>query len=73
MRNLLLTSAIIFLAASVSVPAAPEAANGSFKYSDARLGEHKDVSDKFKFVRIQGSPIYPGDCLGDSCIRWSHD
>lgn len=73
MRRLLLVSAILFLAASVSVPAAPGTANGSFKYTDARLGERKDASDKFKFVRIQGSPLYPGDCLGDGCIRWSHD
>jgi hypothetical protein len=73
MRRLLLVSAIVFLAASVSVPAAPGIANGSFKYTDARLGERKDASDKFKFVRIQGSPLYPGDCLGDGCIRWSHD
>ncbi|HJQ69989.1 MAG TPA: DUF4159 domain-containing protein, partial [Blastocatellia bacterium] len=73
MRNLLLTSLIVFLAVTVSAPAAPAPPEGSFKYSDPRLGEHKDVSDKFKFVRIQGSPMYAGDCLGDNCIRWSHD
>jgi uncharacterized protein DUF4159 len=46
----------------------------SFHYTDARLGEKKDQSDRFKFVRVQLAPLYPGACLGDNpCEPWSHD
>jgi hypothetical protein len=49
------------------------AAEQPFRYEDPRLGELKDTSDKFKFVRIKIAPMYRG-CLGDSpCEEWSHD
>jgi hypothetical protein len=44
-----------------------------FHYEDDRLGEHKDESDKFKFVRIKHYQISPGDHLGDGPVMWSHD
>lgn len=43
------------------------------KYEDDRLGEKKDESDKFKFVRVKGGPMYPGAFLGDRGLEWSHD
>ena len=49
-------------------------AEKAFRYEDRRLGELKDESDKFKFVRVKLAPLYPGACLGDSpCEPWSHD
>src|SRR5262245_50135864 len=45
----------------------------SFKYEDDRLGERKDQSDKFKFVRVLNSPMYAGAFLGDRGLPWSHD
>jgi hypothetical protein len=43
------------------------------RYADERMGELKDVSDKFKFVRVKISPIYGGEWLGDGGVPWSHD
>ncbi|MEW6213012.1 MAG: DUF4159 domain-containing protein [Acidobacteriota bacterium] len=40
---------------------------------DSRFGEGKDVSDKFKFVRIRHGPIWPGMPIGDRGLPWSHD
>jgi hypothetical protein len=49
-------------------------AEKAFRYEDRRLGELKDESDKFKFVRVKLAPLYPGACLGDApCEPWSHD
>lgn len=59
------------IASAFSAP--PRAANGFPGYGDDRLGERKDVSDKFKFVRIMGEPVYPGMRLGDGGVPWSHD
>ena len=69
---------IVLAVASALVPASLSAASGTaekaFHYTDARLGEKKDLSDKFKFVRVQIAPLYPGSCLGDApCEPWSHD
>jgi hypothetical protein len=66
----------VVVAASV-VPATLSAASGEsgkpFRYDDARLGEKKDESDKFKFVRVKLEPMYPGAHLGDGGEEWSHD
>ncbi len=69
---------IVLAVASALIPASLSAASGTaekaHRYEDARLGEKKDVSDKFKFVRVQLAPLYPGSCLGDRpCEPWSHD
>ncbi len=62
------------LAAGTLSAASGGAADQPFHYEDRRLGELKDASDKFKFVRVKLSPLYPGSCLGDSpCEPWSHD
>lgn len=54
-------------------PAAGADAARPFKYEDDRLGERKDQSDKFKFVRVLNSPMYPGAPIGDRGLPWSHD
>src|SRR4030095_6302232 len=69
---------IVVAAAAALVPVTLSAESGeperSFHYTDARLGEKKDQSDKFKFVRVQLAPPYPRACLGDNpCEPWSHD
>ena len=70
----------VFAVASMAVAVAPmtlSAASGAadkpFRYEDDRLGEKKDESDKFKFVRIKNYQISPGDHLGDGPVMWSHD
>jgi hypothetical protein len=69
---------IVLAVAAAFVPSTLSAAGGAaeqpFRYEDRRLGELKDESDRFKFVRIKIAPMYPGECLGDSpCAPWSHD
>lgn len=49
------------------------AAEKSFHYDDARLGEKKDESDKFKFARVKIAPMTSGAYLGDHGEEWSHD
>jgi uncharacterized protein DUF4159 len=64
-------STINYSAASIETREAVEQAK---KYEDNRLGEKKDESDRFKFVRVKIAPLYPGECLGDRpCAEWSHD
>ena len=53
--------------------AAPESARSGSRYEDERLGERKDVSDKFKFARIRFGPMFPGAHIGDGGEPWSHD
>lgn len=69
---------LIIIALGVAlVPGALSAASGesgkAFRYDDARLGEKKDESDKFKFARVKLAPMYPGADLGDRGEEWSHD
>jgi hypothetical protein len=68
---------IIVALAATLVPgtllAASGTANKPFHYEDDRLGERKDESDKFKFVRVKIAPMYPGAFLGDRGEMWSHD
>jgi hypothetical protein len=59
--------------APISFSAASVAAEKPFHYEDQRLGEQKDESDKFKFVRMKIAPMYPGAFLGDRGEMWSHD
>jgi len=67
---------IVALAATLA-PMSPAVASGTaekaFHYEDERLGEHKDESDKFKFIRVKLQPMYPGAFLGDHGEMWSHD
>ncbi|MEW6129830.1 MAG: DUF4159 domain-containing protein [Acidobacteriota bacterium] len=44
-----------------------------FSYPDNRMGEQKDLSDKFMFARIHFGPIFPGGYWGDRGEQWSHD
>ena len=68
---------IIVALAATLVPGTLSAASGTaekpFHYDDARLGEKKDESDKFKFARVKIAPMYPGAFLGDHGEYWSHD
>lgn len=74
---------IIALAMLLVASAALAAANGEksapktsvpFRYADERMGEQKDLSDKFMFARIHFGPIYPGIPWGDrGGPMWSHD
>src|SRR3982074_677327 len=69
----LLLVSLGLLVRPMSRSAASGGAVKAFHYEDDRLGEHKDESDKFKFVRIKNYPISPGDHLGDGPVEWSHD
>ena len=62
MRKVILAGTLIFLAL---VPGS--ALNGP-SYNDPRLGERKDVSDKFTFARVMFGEMYPGMPLGDRGI-----
>ncbi|MFY9557619.1 MAG: DUF4159 domain-containing protein [Blastocatellia bacterium] len=74
MRTIIL---IIIALASTLLPGSLRAAGGTaekaFHYDDARLGEKKDQSDKFKFARVKLAPMYSGAFLGDRGEPWSHD
>jgi len=74
MRTLIIVSLLLAVAL---VPVTLSAANGPsgkpFHYEDDRLGEKKDESDKFKFVRMKIQPMFPGAHLGDGGEEWSHD
>ena len=76
MRSVVFIIALALLGAGPLLPwsFASGGEKPSPKYEDARLGELKDESDRFKFVRVKLSPMYPGSCLGDTpCMEWSHD
>ena len=66
-----------FFAAADKPNAKPSAASGStFHYTDPRMGEQKDLSDKFMFARIHTGPVKPGAYWGDGTHgtdSWSHD
>lgn len=66
-------ASLALLVAPMTLSAASGDAPKPFHYEDDRLGEHKDESDKFKFVRIKNYPINAGDHLGDGPVEWSHD
>ena len=67
------STAIILVAVLALAPSALSSAPESNppRYADERMGELKDVSDKFKFVRVKISPIYGGEWLGDE-EPWDH-
>ena len=65
MRKVLFIIALIILALPPVTLTAAGAADNPPRYEDSRLGEKKDESDKFKFVRIKAGPIYAGEHLGD--------
>ncbi|MEK6409767.1 MAG: DUF4159 domain-containing protein [Acidobacteriota bacterium] len=68
---------ILVVLAATLTPLTLSAASGTaekpFHYDDARLGEKKDESDKFKFARVKIAPMYAGADLGDRGEHWSHD
>jgi hypothetical protein len=59
--------AIVCLLAASSSLSSAESLNG------VKMGEIKDVSDKFKFVRLRFGPLLPGAHIGDGGEPWSHD
>jgi hypothetical protein len=72
--SLILLALTLLALAPITLLASSGNAPKPFHYEDDRLGEKKDESDRFKFVRIKIAPMYPGACLGDSpCEPWSHD
>jgi|SRR5215471_5485829 len=72
--RLLIIFLILIIVAVAPVALLASGAEKPFNYSDSRLGEKQDESDKFKFARVQLAPLYPGACLGDHpCEPWSHD
>ena len=73
MRRVLFIIASVILALLPATLSAAGAADSQPHYEDNRLGEKKDDSDKFKFVRIKAGPMYPGERLGDGGVPWSHD
>jgi Domain of unknown function (DUF4159) len=82
MRRLIVILVAILLASVpvlVSIPASeaqsfPRPGRGSQRSSESEtFGERKDDSDKFKFVRVKISPVYPGQHIGDGGVEWSHD
>jgi hypothetical protein len=72
-RPAILSVALILVSLAPLTFSSPNLAESTYRYEDNRLGEKKDESDKFKFVRIKGSPMYSGDYLGDGGVPWSHD
>ncbi len=74
---ILLLAPSAFFAAAEKPDARPNAANGAtFTYADPRMGEQKDMSDKFMFARVHFGPIIPGAYWGDGTRginAWSHD
>lgn len=78
MLKISLIAALILLSAvpaasSRAYSAAPEPVSSGARYEDERLGERKDVSDKFKFARIRFGEMFPGAHIGDGGEPWSHD
>ena len=71
-RIVFIITLIVFALLPVSFTEAG-ANNNQPHYADDRFGEKKDESDKFKFVRVQGGPYYPGEHIGDGGAPWSHD
>ena len=71
------TIILVMVSLVAFVPATLSEVSGTtgkaFHYEDERLGEKKDESDKFKFVRVKIQPMYPGASLGDHGEMWSHD
>ncbi|MEK6324138.1 MAG: DUF4159 domain-containing protein [Acidobacteriota bacterium] len=72
-RTLILVIVSIAAFVPVTLSAASGTTGKAFRYEDDRLGEKKDESDKFKFVRVKIQPMYPGAHLGDRGEEWSHD
>jgi uncharacterized protein DUF4159 len=75
MRRIVFAAALVLLLVlSASFTTAQRRRGGPYLRSDdVRLGEIKDVSDKFKFVRVRFGPMYPGMHIGDGGEPWSHD
>ncbi|HEX8184526.1 MAG TPA: hypothetical protein VF747_07235, partial [Blastocatellia bacterium] len=60
-QSAILVAALILMSGAPISFIASGAPESSRSYEDGRLGEKKDESDKFKFVRIKGGPMYSGD------------
>ncbi|HYP28855.1 MAG TPA: DUF4159 domain-containing protein [Blastocatellia bacterium] len=72
LRILVAIALISLMSVPASFSAAPEAL-APRDPSDVKMGEVKDVSDKFTFVRVRFGPLYPGAHIGDGGEPWSHD
>ena len=72
-QNILIIVALAATLVPGTLSAASVTPEKAFHYEDERLGEHKDESDKFKFVRVKLQPMFPGAFLGDHGEMWSHD
>jgi hypothetical protein len=70
-----LTIALLILVPALSaLSATADKTDKPFHYEDDRLGEKKDESDRFKFVRIKHHPMVGWSCIGDPpCAPFSHD
>jgi Domain of unknown function (DUF4159) len=71
--SLAMVIGVLTLAALPHAGSATASSDRVPRYDDARLGEKKDVSDKFTFVRVKYGPVFPGEYLGDGGVPWSHD
>ena len=65
-------TSLILLITVATMSAAPQST--SRQPDDPRLGERKDISDKYLLARIRfGPPPSPYDHIGDGPVEWSHD
>jgi hypothetical protein len=71
-RIIRLIALVVLLALPAAFIALPDSASAKSQ-EDPRFGELKNVSDKFKFVRVRFGPWLPGMRLGDRGEVWSHD
>src|SRR5215211_5604821 len=71
-RLVLIAILILFTLGAVRLAATVGEAQAQRGSEEDPFGEKKDQSDKFKFVRVRTSPIYPGEYLGDGGVPWSH-
>lgn len=68
-RLIALVGLLLLPAAFITLPDSASAKS----QEDPRFGELKNVSDKFKFVRLRFGPWITGMRLGDRGELWSHD
>jgi hypothetical protein len=72
-RRISVATSLLLTLALMALPAAPQKTTHPQGYAE-QLGEIKDISDKFLFVRIRfGPPPMPDEVLGDRGPFWSHD
>ncbi|HXG93351.1 MAG TPA: DUF4159 domain-containing protein [Blastocatellia bacterium] len=72
-RHAIIVLSILVAFVPVTISTSTGAAQVQRGSEEDPFGERKDESDKFKFVRVRTSPMYPGEYLGDGGVPWSHD